>query len=143
MEKLTGIHNEVLEEQSRVTRRLNYIEQAFSAYRAKDYKQCILLLRGVELDDIESVSILVDAAYDFWVSVQEDSAHGEHRSGWKEKTNDQLEAVGAGRDDGRVLSECPATRRGFVGASRRRLRPGTSFGTAQSVGRLPDRGLRG
>ena len=93
MEKLTGIHNEVLEEQSRVTRRLNYIEQAFSAYRAKDYKQCILLLRGVELDDIESVSILVDAAYDFWVSVQEDSAHGEHRSGWKEKTNDQLEAV--------------------------------------------------
>ena len=44
------------------------------------------------MTDIPSTAILVNCAYDFWRSVQPESTHGKHTSGWSEKTADQVEA---------------------------------------------------
>lgn len=72
--------------------RANYIAQAFSSYEKHDYKQAILLLRNITLTDAPSIAILVNCAYDFWRSVQPESDHGDHKSGWHDKTPDQEEA---------------------------------------------------
>ena len=72
--------------------RANYIAQAFKSYEKHDYKQAILLLRNITLTDAPSISILVNCAYDFWRSVQPASNHGDHKSGWHDKTPDQEEA---------------------------------------------------
>jgi hypothetical protein len=72
--------------------RAHYIAKAFQAYERHEYKLAILLLRNITLDDIPSIAILVNCAYDFWRSVQPESEHGSHVSGWNEKTPDQEEA---------------------------------------------------
>lgn len=72
--------------------RAHYISKAFEAYEKHEYKLAILLLRNITLSDIPSIAILVNCAYDFWRSVQPESTHGQHISGWNEKTTDQEEA---------------------------------------------------
>ena len=50
--------------------RQNYIDQAFLNYSKKQYKDAMVLLRKIELNDQPSIAVLVNCAYDFWRSVQ-------------------------------------------------------------------------
>ncbi len=46
-----------------------YIDKAFKSYFERDYKNAMVLLRTVTLDDLKSIGIFVNCAYDFWRSV--------------------------------------------------------------------------
>lgn len=84
--------DEVSIREASLKERAHYIKKAFEAYERHEYKLAILLLRNITLTEITSIAILVNCAYDFWRSVQPESVHGEHTSGWNEKTADQEEA---------------------------------------------------
>lgn len=49
--------------------RTSYISKAFENYYAMQYKEAMVLLRKITLDDMESIGIFVNCAYDFWRSV--------------------------------------------------------------------------
>ena len=56
-------------EESATQVRESYIEKAFESYFRKQYKEAMVLLRKVTLDDMASIGIFVNCAYDFWRSV--------------------------------------------------------------------------
>jgi len=43
-----------------------YFAKADEAYRKKEYKLCLILLRKVSLNEYRSVSLLVNCSYDYW-----------------------------------------------------------------------------
>jgi len=49
--------------------RTSYISKAFENYYSRQYKEAMVLLRKINLDDMESIGIFVNCAYDFWRSV--------------------------------------------------------------------------
>lgn len=43
-----------------------YFSKAAEAYREKEYKYCLILLRKVDLNEYRTVSLLVNCSYDYW-----------------------------------------------------------------------------
>lgn len=43
-----------------------YFLKAAEAYREKEYKYCLILLRKLDLNDYKTVSLLVNCSYDYW-----------------------------------------------------------------------------
>ena len=67
---VTGWNQEEKEKEAAILVRQNYIDQAFQNYSNKKYKEAMVLLRKIELNDQPSIAVLANCAYDFWRSVQ-------------------------------------------------------------------------